>query len=418
MKVVADRALDVFDAHRLCAQAGRGGGDLGAGEGQIDALAGERRLRREADQRALELANVRSDHLREEERHVVVEREALDRRLVAHDRHARLELGDLDVGDEPPREARHEPLFHPLQRLRVLVARDHDLAIDGVERVEGVEELFLRLLAASEELDVVDEEHVALAAVARAEVVHLVVLDGRDEVVREPLGRHVDDPRARVLVVHAVGNRVHEVGLAEAGAAADEERVVAPRAAAAGRRDRRGVRELVRRADHERGEVVLGVDVLGHDAAPHQDGPGGRRLDAARDLGGAARRAGVQRRVRPRRAGIRRRDRRGAVRGSGGAERDRAERDRAERDRPQRDRARSHRLDQRSARHRRRQVGIDGPGDLHAPPRERADLLGQGGEEVRLHPLEHELVLHAQREHTVGEVVELDPSEPLIERGR
>ena len=41
--------------------------------------------------------------------------------------------------------------------LRVLVARDDDLLVGVVERVERVEELFLRLLAAGEELDVVDE---------------------------------------------------------------------------------------------------------------------------------------------------------------------------------------------------------------------------------------------------------------------
>jgi hypothetical protein len=62
-------------------------------------------------------------------------------------------------------------------------------------------------------------------------------------------------------------------------------------------------------------------------------------------------------------------------------------------------------------------VRIDGPRDLHAPPGERTDLFGQRGKEIRLYPLENELVLHPQGEHAVGQVVELDPSEPLIERG-
>jgi hypothetical protein len=117
------------------------------------------------------------------------------RGLVPDDGDARLELGHLDVGHEPPREARHQPLLHALEVLRVLVARHDDLAVHRVERVERVEELFLRLLAAREELDVVDEEHVALRPVARAELVHAMVLDGRDEVVREALRGHVDDAR-------------------------------------------------------------------------------------------------------------------------------------------------------------------------------------------------------------------------------
>ena len=87
-------------------------------------------------------------------------------RLLAQDRDARLELGALDVGDEAPREARDEALFHPLELLRVLVARDDDLLVGLMERVERVEELFLRLRLRGEELDVVDEEQIAALAVA------------------------------------------------------------------------------------------------------------------------------------------------------------------------------------------------------------------------------------------------------------
>ena len=71
--------------------------------------------------------------------------------------------GHLDVGDEAPGEARDEALLHALELLRVLVARDDDLLVGRVERVERVEELFLRLLAPGEELDVVDEQQVAAA---------------------------------------------------------------------------------------------------------------------------------------------------------------------------------------------------------------------------------------------------------------
>ena len=101
-------------------------------------------------------------------------------------------------------------------------------------------------------------EQIALLAVARAELVHLVVLERADELVREELGRDVDDARVGTLGVDAVGDGVHEVRLAEAGAAADEERVVAAPAAAR-RGDGRGVGELVRGAHDEVREGVLRV---------------------------------------------------------------------------------------------------------------------------------------------------------------
>ena len=205
-----------------------------------------------------------------------------------------------------------------------------------------------------------------LLAVARAELVHLVVLERLDELVREALGRDVDDARVGPLLADAVRDGVHEVRLAEAGAAADEERVVAA-AAAARRRDRRRVRELVRRADDEVRERVLRVEVVG------------RRRDAAARGGGAAAAAAS------------------LGRGAGAAAPTAAPRSGAAAPAAICARVDDGRVE----------VLIDGPRDLHAPAGQLADLVGERGEEVRLHPLEHELVLHAQREHAVGQVVEL-----------
>ena len=94
--------------------------------------------------------------------------------------------------------------------------------VDGVERVE---ELLLRPLLVGDELDVVDEEQVD-APVARAELVDRALLDARDELVRELLARGVDDALAREARHDGVADRVHEVRLAEAHAAVQEERVV------------------------------------------------------------------------------------------------------------------------------------------------------------------------------------------------
>ena len=57
-----------------------------------------------------------------------------------------------------------------------------------MQRVEGVEELLHGLLLVAEELDVVEEQDVALFPIAGAELRHPVLLEGVDQVVGERLG--------------------------------------------------------------------------------------------------------------------------------------------------------------------------------------------------------------------------------------
>ena len=97
--------------------------------------------------------------------------------------------------------------------------------IDLVQRVEGVEELLLRALLAGEELDVVDEQHVDVAELV-AEAGHLVVADGVDHLVGELLTGDVADGGVGLTALHVVADGVHQVGLAHADAAVEEERVV------------------------------------------------------------------------------------------------------------------------------------------------------------------------------------------------
>ena len=92
---------------------------------------------------------------------------------------------------------------------------------------------------------------------------------------------HVADPDAGVEALRVVPDRVQQVGLAEAGLAVDEQRVVRLR-----RRlrdgDRRGVREPVAGADHEGVEGVLRVQ-------PRLAGRAGRAGGAARTGGWSVR---------------------------------------------------------------------------------------------------------------------------------
>ena len=94
-----------------------------------------------------------------------------------------------------------------------------------MDRVEGVKELLLGPLALGNELDVVDEQHVD-APISVPKVLHLLLADGVDEVVGELLAGRIQDPLAGELGCDRVADGVHQVGLAQADAAVQEERVV------------------------------------------------------------------------------------------------------------------------------------------------------------------------------------------------
>ena len=152
-----------------------------------------------------------------------------------------------------------------------------------MQRVEGVEELLLRLLLALQELDVVDEEHVDIA-IAALEIGGLVVADAVDEVVGELLGVHVAHFEVGVEVAAVVTDGVEQVGLAQSGVAIDEERVVRPGGGLA-HRGGRGVREAVAVADDEGLEGVLRIeagqlDLLGDATASVGQWESGHRSDA------------------------------------------------------------------------------------------------------------------------------------------
>ena len=76
-----------------------------------------------------------------------------------------------------------------------------------------------------EELDVVDEQQIH-GAEAVAEAGHLVVAHGADHLVGELLRGDVGDGRAGLAQLHLMTDGVHEVRLAHAHAAVEEERVV------------------------------------------------------------------------------------------------------------------------------------------------------------------------------------------------
>ena len=151
----------------------------------------------------------------------------------------------------PHSNRRAQALLEGQDGLRRPVGGQDDLLAVLVDRVERVEELFLGPFLVRDELDVVDEQQVD-PAVARPELVDLALLDARDELVGELLRRRVDDALAREAGDDLVADGVHQVGLAEADAAVQEERVVGV-ARALGDRQAGRMGQPVGRADDEVG---------------------------------------------------------------------------------------------------------------------------------------------------------------------
>ncbi len=116
------------------------------GRGQRDLHAIQLAPGDEPHQRALKLAHVGAHVRGDEQRHIRRQLHLLALRLLLQDGDLGFEIGRLNVGDQAPLEARAQPLFNLGKLLRRTIGGDHDLLHALVQRVEGVEELFLRAL--------------------------------------------------------------------------------------------------------------------------------------------------------------------------------------------------------------------------------------------------------------------------------
>jgi hypothetical protein len=140
-----------------------------------------------------------------------------------------------------------------------------------------VEELFLGLGLALEELDVIDDEDVHFT-IGLLELADVAAVERADEVVRKALDRGVARGGASPVGGDVVRDGVQKVRLAEPWRPADEQRVVGE-AGHLGDRQSRGVRQTVGIADHELVEGQPGVEAP---AASGGDVLAGRSLDAGR----------------------------------------------------------------------------------------------------------------------------------------
>ncbi len=117
--------------------------------------------------------------------------------FLAQNRFARFEVRRLNVGEQDPTRTASAGATRAFESLCGGRSRRNDQLPAGfVQRVEGVEELFLRRFFACEELNVVDQQHVDLA-VAVAKLGRAVVLQRDDELVGELLAGEVHDVGVR-----------------------------------------------------------------------------------------------------------------------------------------------------------------------------------------------------------------------------
>ena len=94
-----------------------------------------------------------------------------------------------------------------------------------MERVVGVEQLLLQRILVLDELDVVDEQDIALSIVSLQCQLSLEA-NRLHEVVEEGLRGHIEDSARRTGLHHPVADGVEQVGLAKPRSAIDEQRVV------------------------------------------------------------------------------------------------------------------------------------------------------------------------------------------------
>ena len=178
-------------------------------------------------------------------------------RLRLQNRRPRLDVRHLDVGHQAPFKAGLQPLLQGDHRLRRPVAGKHQLLAAAVQIVEGVEHLFLGAFLAGNELDIVDQQHVR-RAILFAELGHVLRADRLDELVGEGLGGDITD--GAPLLQAVVPDGMQEVGLAQANAAVNKERIIM---AAGVLRDGDGgrVSQAIAGTDDERVEDVMAAQI-------------------------------------------------------------------------------------------------------------------------------------------------------------
>ena len=163
--------------------------------------------------------------------------------------------------DQSPVESADQPLFQFRNFARRAVGAEDDLLLLLVQRVEGVKEFLLRAVSPAQEMDVVDDQHVHVP-IAVAELLHVAVLDGLDELVDEAVAAQIKNPRFGLMFQKFLADCLKQMAFAEPDTAMNEQRVVGF-AGLLGDRDRRRVRQTIAWPGHKIFKRVIGIQRQG-----------------------------------------------------------------------------------------------------------------------------------------------------------
>ncbi len=210
--------------------------------------------------------------------HITGHLHATERGLFLHDRHARFIAGHVDACNQSPVEARDQSFLELGDLVGGRVTGKNNLLVRLVKRVERMKELFLCTFAVSQEVNVIDDEHVDMA-IAMAEIVHLPALHAIEELVDEGVAAQVADRCIGLVTQQGVTDRLEQVGFAQAHASVNEKRVVGSAGLVSHRARRRRGKAIARAGDKmlkrvigaehhavfatERGRLVASVAIAG-----------------------------------------------------------------------------------------------------------------------------------------------------------
>ena len=172
-----------------------------------------------------ELTNVGVNLRRDIRRNVIWKIELMQARLRLHDCNTSFVARLVNTRDQPSCEAAHQSLLKIWNVNRSRIRTQHDLSTKLMERVEGVEELLLRLFVLGEEVNVVNHQTITCAEPI-AEISHSPSLHRFVEEIHECVAGDVAEPHFRIFQQERLANGLQQVCLAEAHTTMNEERAV------------------------------------------------------------------------------------------------------------------------------------------------------------------------------------------------
>src|SRR3989338_5576363 len=180
--------------------------------------------------------------------------------LLAYDCHARFRIRFPNIDGHTACEAPFQAISDVGDSYRRPVRREDDLLVRIMERVEQVEEFFLRLQFLRKEMDIVHNEKVILAVLifepVRCSRLHRIsIVDSKF------LGSKIKYLSSRILFLEVIPDRLNKMRLPPPRVAVDEKGFIG-NAGALQRRLTRGIGEIINRADDERVEGIARIQVI------------------------------------------------------------------------------------------------------------------------------------------------------------